>query len=136
MLVVEPDERLRRAAHLLLSQLGAQVETTGTAAEAVALAAGLAFDAALQDIRPPDLGGYETYRRLRAARPGMVVVMTTGFGYDAAHSIVKARADGMQVVLFKPFRQDQVVKAVLGTPAGPADGPTGAVPPPAARTPV
>ena len=64
-------------------------------------------------MKPPDLGGYETYRRLRAACPGAPVALTTGFGYDVAHSIVKARADGMRHVLFKPFRQDQVVRAVL-----------------------
>ena len=48
--------------------------------------------------------------------PGEPVALTTGFGYDVAHSIVKARAEGMKHVLFKPFRQDQVVKAVHGRP--------------------
>jgi CheY-like chemotaxis protein/GAF domain-containing protein len=120
VLVVEPDERMRKAAHLILGRLGAEVETTGTATEGIALLADSPFDAVFMDIKPPDLGGYETYRRLRAARPGVPVAMTTGFGYDAAHSIVKARQDGMQYVLFKPFRQDQVVKAVLdGTPTTP-----------------
>jgi len=114
VLVVETDERLRRSAHVLLSQLGAVVETVGTGTEGVALAGSAPFDAILQDIKPVDLGGYETYRRLRAACPAATIAMTTGFGYDSAHSIVKARADGMQTVLFKPFRQDQVIKAILG----------------------
>ncbi|MFO0851874.1 MAG: response regulator [Gemmataceae bacterium] len=128
VLVLEPDERLRKSAHLVLGRLGAAVETTGTAAEAIALATDAPFDAVLMDIKPPDLGGYDTYRRLRAARPEAAVSMTTGFGYDAAHSIVKARQDGMQYVLFKPFRQDQLVNAVLdGTRAT-------RTPPPAAVT--
>lgn len=113
VLVLDADERIRRAAHLLLSRLGAAVETAGTAAEGVALLAGNPFDTVLMDIKPPDMGGYEAYRRLRAARPEAAVAMMTGFGYDSAHSIVKARADGMRYVLFKPFRQDQLVKAVL-----------------------
>jgi len=113
VLVLDPDERMRRAAHLLLGRLGAIVETAGTGAEGVALLGSAHFDAVLMDIKPPDMGGYETYRRLRDARPGTAVAMTTGFGYDTAHSIVKARADGMQYVLFKPFRPDQLVKAVL-----------------------
>ena len=66
-----------------------------------------------EEVKPPDTGGYDCYRRLRAACPGATVALTTGFGYDVAHSIVKARADGMRHVLFKPFRQDQVVRAVL-----------------------
>jgi CheY-like chemotaxis protein len=113
VLVVDPDERMRRSAHLLLARLGAGVESAGTAGEGVALLSEAPFDAVFLDVKPPDMGGYEAYRRLRATRPQTPVSLTTGFGYDAAHSIVKARADGMKYVLFKPFRPDQVVKAVL-----------------------
>ncbi|MDY3557125.1 GAF domain-containing protein [Gemmata sp. JC717] len=113
VLVVESDERVRRAAHLMLGRLGATVETAATGADGVALAADGRYDAIFQEVKPPDLGGYDCYRRLRAASPGATIALTTGFGYDVAHSIVKARADGMRHVLFKPFRQDQVVRAVL-----------------------
>jgi CheY-like chemotaxis protein len=118
ILVVDGDERMRRQAHLVMGRLGAIVETTGTAEEGLAMAAGSAYDTIFMDIRPPDLGGYETYRRLRDACPGVQVAMTTGFGYDSGHAIVKARQDGMQFVLFKPYRPDQVIRAVL-TPALP-----------------
>ena len=113
ILVVESDERFRRAAHLLLGRLGATAETAVTGADGVAMAAGGRYDAIFQEVKPPDMGGYECYRKLRAACPGATVALTTGFGYDTAHSIVKARADGMKHVLFKPFRQDQVVRAVI-----------------------
>jgi CheY-like chemotaxis protein len=113
VLVVDPDERMRRSAHLLLTRLGAVVETAGTGAEGQAILQDAPFDAVFLDVKPPDMGGYEAYRRLRDARPGTAVSLTTGFGYDVAHSIVKARADGMKHVLFKPFRPDQVVKVVL-----------------------
>lgn len=113
VLVVESDERVRRAAHLMLGRLGATVETAATGADGLALAADATYDAIFQEVKPPDMGGYDCYRRLRAACPGATVALTTGFGYDVAHSIVKARADGMRHVLFKPFRQDQVVRAVL-----------------------
>ncbi len=124
VLVVDPDERVRRSAHLLLSRLGAEVETAGTGAEGVALLAGTPFDAVLMDVKPPDMGGYETYRRLREARPRTRVAMMTGFGYDTAHSIVKARQDGLKHVLFKPFKQDQVVEAILDGTA-PTNGKSG-----------
>ena len=121
VLVVESDERMRRAAHLLLERLGAAAETAATGADALAMAADADYDAIFQEVKPPDMGGYDCYRGLRAARPTAVVSLTTEFGYDAAHSIVKARADGMKYVLFKPFRQDQVVRAVLDGPP-PAPG--------------
>jgi GAF domain-containing protein/ActR/RegA family two-component response regulator len=117
VLVIEQDERLRRAAHLLLERLGAEAETVGTAAEGLALLADADYDAVLTEVRPVDLGGYDTYCLIREARPGVRVALTTGFGYDAAHSMVKCRQDGLEHVLFKPFKEDQVVRAVLGTPA-------------------
>jgi len=120
VLVVESDERFRRGAHLLLGRLGATVETAATGAEGVAMASDANYDAIFQEVKPPDMGGYECYRRLRAACPDATIALTTGFGYDAAHSIVKARADGMRHVLFKPFRQDQVVRAILEGDAPPA----------------
>ncbi len=123
VLVIESDERFRRAAHLLLSRLGAAVETAGTGADGLAMATDADYDAIFQEVKPPDMGGYDCYSRLRAARPRAAVSLTTGFGYDVAHSIVKARADGMRHVLFKPFRQDQVVRAVLEGDRPPAPGP-------------
>ena len=122
VLVVDPDERMRKSAHLLLTRLGAEVESAGTAAAGVAMLADAPYDAVFMDIKPGDMGGYEAFRRLRAARPGVPIAMTMQFGYDSTHAIVKARAEGMKYVLFKPYRPDQVVPAVLD----------GATPPPAA----
>jgi CheY-like chemotaxis protein len=113
VLVVDADERVRRQAHLLLTRLGATVETAGTATAGLALAGDADYDAIFLDVKPPDMGGYECYKRFRAARPRSTLALTTGFGYDVAHSIVKARQDGMRYVLFKPFREEQVVTAVL-----------------------
>jgi CheY-like chemotaxis protein/PAS domain-containing protein len=118
VLVIEQDARQRREAHRVLEGLGACAETVGTAAEGLALLAGVEYDAVLMEVRPTDLGGYDTYKGIRQIRPGVPVAMTTGFGYDAAHSIVKARGDGMKYVLFKPFKPDQLVAAVTDAPKG------------------
>ena len=105
---------------ILLGRLGAEAETTGTASEGVALLTDSPFDAVLLDIKPPDMGGYEAYRRLREAREqGPPIAMMAVFGYDAGHAIVKARQDGMKHVIFKPFRQEQLVNAVLDGTAPP-----------------
>ncbi|MFO0890839.1 MAG: response regulator [Isosphaeraceae bacterium] len=70
------------------------------------------YSAALVDIRLPDLDGYETFRRLRQVQPLTPVILMTGFGYDPTHSIVKARQEGLQTVLYKPFRSDRLTEAV------------------------
>jgi two-component system, sensor histidine kinase SagS len=127
VLVVDQDERLRRQAHLLLGRLGAEVETVGTAAEGLALLGETSYDAVLQELRPCDMSGYEAFRKFRLAMPTCRVVLTTGFGYDSQHSIVKARQDGLQHVIYKPFRADQVVTAVNApTPPAPAAQPISA----------
>ncbi len=112
LLVVDADETVRRAAHQLLGRHGAIVETARDAHEAIALARQTDYSSALVDIRLPDLDGYETFRRLREVQPGIPIILMTGFGYDPTHSIVKARQEGLQTVLYKPFRVDRLLEAV------------------------
>jgi FixJ family two-component response regulator len=53
------------------------------------------------------------------------IILMTGFGYDPTHSIVKARQEGLQTVLYKPFRVDRLMEAVeqaLRPKAAPQDG--------------
>jgi CheY-like chemotaxis protein len=112
LLVVDADEAIRRSAHHLLGCQGATIETARDAHEAIALARQTPYTAALVDIRLPDLDGFEAYRRLREVQPGVPIILMTGFGYDPSHSIVKARQEGLQTVLYKPFRADRLMEAV------------------------
>jgi CheY-like chemotaxis protein len=112
VLVVDNDERVRRSAHSVLGRLGCIVETARDGREALTMAKLSTYDAMLADIRLPDLSGYEVYRALREAQPGANVILMTGYGYDATHSIVKARQAGLSHVLYKPFRVDQLLTAL------------------------
>jgi CheY-like chemotaxis protein/PAS domain-containing protein len=132
ILVVDSDEAVRRSAHHLLGCQGASVETARDALEAIALLRQTAYSAALVDIRLPDLDGYEAFKRLRQVQPNVPIILMTGFGWDPAHSIVKARQEGLQTVLYKPFRADRLMEAVeqalrsaapaQSTPAAALDG--------------
>ncbi len=120
LLVVDADEAIRRSAHHLLGHQGASVETARDAREAIALMRQAPYSAALVDIRLPDLDGYEAFKRLREVQPNVPIILMTGFGWDPTHSIVKARQDGLQTVLYKPFRSDRLMEAVeqaLRTPS-------------------
>src|SRR5262249_182930 len=112
VLVVDADEAIRRSAHHLLGCQGATVETARDAHEAIALARQTPYTAALVDIRLPDLDGFEAYKRLREVQPAVPIILMTGFGWDPSHSIVKARQEGLQTVLYKPFRADRLMDAV------------------------
>ena len=90
------------------------METARTGNEALAMARVGAYDAVLIDIRLPDLNGYDAFRQLSAAQAQARMVLMTSFGYDAGHSIVKARQEGLRFVLYKPFRIDQLIDALSG----------------------
>lgn len=108
ILVAETDERYRRLAHLMLGKFGCTAETTSTAAEALVQSRTTKYDMAWVDLRLPDMTGYDLFCRLRAEQPELPVVITTEFGYDSTHSIIRARQDGLHGVLYKPFRMDQI----------------------------
>jgi CheY-like chemotaxis protein len=112
VLVADNDERVRRSAHGILGRWGSVVETARDGQEALTMARLGTYDAILADIRLPDVSGYEMYRRLREAQPLARVILMTAYGYDASHSIVKARQDGLRFVLYKPFRVDQLLDAL------------------------
>ena len=56
--------------------------------------------------------GYDFMIRLQEIIDPVPLVLMTGFGYDPGHSIVKARQAGLQAVLYKPFRLDQLLNTV------------------------
>jgi CheY-like chemotaxis protein/PAS domain-containing protein len=112
LLVADSDERVRRTAHAILGRFGCIVETARDGREALTMARLGSYDIILADIRLPDLGGYETFHRLREAQPQARVILMTAYGYDPSHCIVKARQEGLRHVLFKPFRIDQLLEAL------------------------
>jgi CheY-like chemotaxis protein len=117
VLVADNDERVRRSAHGILGRWGCVVETARDGQEALTIArlAEKPYDAILADIRLPDINGYEICRRMREAQPKARVILMTAYGYDASHSIVKARQDGLRFVLYKPFRIDQLLDTLTSS---------------------
>jgi two-component system, sensor histidine kinase SagS len=115
VLVVDADENVRSAAHNLLERFGCVVETAHDGAEAMYMVRALTdgeYDVIIADIRLPDMTGYEFMLKLQEAICSPPLVLMTGFGWDPGHSLVKARQAGLQAVLYKPFRLDQLLQAV------------------------
>lgn len=119
ILVVDADETVRSAAHELLDRYQCIVETAHDGAEARSmvrnLGPGAQYDVIVADIRLPDMNGYELLMKLREVTDHVPLVLMTGFGYDPGHTIIKARKEGLQFVLYKPFRLDQLVAAIEHT---------------------
>lgn len=117
VLVADADENVRSAGHALLDRYGCIVETAHDGAEAIYMVRALlddAYDVIISDIRLPDMNGYELMQKLQENMDAVPLVLMTGFGYDPGHTIVNARKAGLPAwaVLYKPFRLDQLLKAV------------------------
>ena len=112
ILIVDGDKEIRRSGHELLGRFGSNVETAQDGAGALLMARTHKYDVVIADIRLADLKGDEMFRRLREFDPRQQVILMAGFGYDSNHTIVKARQMGLQSVIYKPFRREQLLKAL------------------------
>jgi two-component system, sensor histidine kinase SagS len=115
ILVVDADENVRSAAHNLMERYGCVVETAHDGAEALYMVRATTeneYDVVISDIRLPDMNGYEFMVKLQEVICSPPLILMTGFGWDPGHSLVKARQAGLQAVLYKPFRLDQLLRAV------------------------
>jgi len=116
VLVAEDDAALRGIMEGLLVDAGLEVVTAedGEAAlEAFAAAhggAGAPFDAVLADINMPRRDGLALIDALRALDPTLPVVFVTA--YSSVDSAVTALRKGAHDYITKPFRNDQLVRAV------------------------
>lgn len=80
ILVVDDDALIRSILPAMLEQLGHQVETASSGLEALRrLDAGLPADLVILDHNMPGLSGAETLPRILQLRPGLRVLVTTGF---------------------------------------------------------
>ncbi|MBP2302761.1 PAS domain S-box protein [Azospirillum picis] len=126
VLMVEDDPVVASAVAAALDDAGWTVLRASTADEALALlAAGVQIDLLFSDVvMPGRLNGVDLCREAVAARPGLPVVLTTGYSEDVA------RTEGIRL-LSKPYRIDALLQALHETllAAPPPTFPPPALPP-------
>jgi DNA-binding NarL/FixJ family response regulator len=92
------------------------VAEAGNGTEAVALAARLAPDVILMDLRMPGMGGVEAITQLRAAgHPARVLILTT---YDTDRDVLHAIEAGATGYLLKDAPREELLRAVRSAHAG------------------
>jgi len=105
VLLVEDDDGVASVVGEMLVQLGYEPVRAAAAAEALqVLEKQKAFDLVFSDmVMPGELDGIGLAREIRKRRPGLPVVLTTGFSEAAA----AANQDGLRL-LVKPYRIEQL----------------------------
>lgn len=117
ILVVDPEMQIVRDAHHQLERFGCIVESAHNGDEAVGMfrnSGDGTYDVVLSAISLPDYSGYQLMLRLQKYINPVPLALMTGFGWDAGHTIVKAREAGLpaKALLYKPFKLNQILNVV------------------------
>jgi CheY-like chemotaxis protein len=121
VLVADDEPNIRTTISDVLRKYQATVTVCQSGAEAIARLETDEFDLVVSDIKMPDKTGYDVFAAARKRSQSLPVILMTGFGYDPNHCIVRASQEGLQAVLFKPFKVAQLLaevrKALTAVPA-------------------
>jgi len=112
ILLADDEELIRDTVRDVLTGFGCEVHAVDDGEAAIRLLEAEPFDLVLSDIKMPNKNGYEVFAAAKEADPKTPVILTTGFGYDPNHTIVRARREGLSAVLFKPFKVDQLLEEI------------------------
>jgi len=112
ILIADDEDILRETVSDVLTGHGCRVCAADDGGRAVELITQQSFDLVLSDIKMPNKDGYQVFAAAKEANPNTPVILTTGFGYDPNHTIIRARREGLAAVLFKPFKVDQLLDEI------------------------
>jgi two-component system, sensor histidine kinase SagS len=112
ILVVDDEQFIRQTMADVFTKYKCLVDAVRDGKEAMALLAIKRYDLLISDIKLPHASGYEVFAAARQTQPEISVILMTGFGYDPNHSIVRANKEGLNAVLYKPFRVNQLLDEV------------------------
>lgn len=110
ILLVDDDDRLRRAAGKVLAGNGSNVSAASSGAEARALLDEKKFSLVIIDLRLPDIDGIGLLRNVRELSPETEVVMITGHG--SVEKAVEAMRLGAYDFIQKPIDSTALLKTV------------------------
>ena len=110
ILLVDDHDEVRSATSAMLEELGHEVSEAANGAEGLEALRDKAnaFDLLVTDYAMPQMSGGELVRQARELKPGLRALIITGYAEgDAAGGAT----EGIEM-LFKPFSQDELVRAI------------------------
>jgi signal transduction histidine kinase len=117
VLVVDDEPQLTRVAAMILGREGHEVTTAPSGEVALEFLRSGRFDALVSDVSMgAGMNGWELARRARQLRPGLRIVLATGYG--AAIDPAEAVRRGVDAVVAKPYRARTLGETLRPTPVG------------------
>ena len=120
ILVVDDERSVRDVMRRLLERLGYIVDLAESGAEALDLvsASPSRYDLVILDLRMPVMRGPEVFRHLRVIRPGLRILVATGYERDdEAQRLLDEGAVGFLQKPFEQTRLAQALRRVLDAPS-------------------
>lgn len=110
ILVVDDEEGIRESLKLILSD-HYDLVVTDSGEQALRLVEGdQAIGLVLMDIKMPKVSGLDVLKSMKAKRPGLNVIMVTG--YKAVETASEAARLGANGYIIKPFKSDEILNTV------------------------
>jgi PAS domain S-box-containing protein len=107
VLLVEDNVQVREFAADLLKDLHCRVTTANDGDEALNLLRSMPFDLVFSDVVMPGMGGVELARKIEAERPGMPVILATGYSAELLNT-----AENKFTVVSKPYDATMLGNAI------------------------
>ena len=117
ILMIDDDAAVRTAVRMLLERKGHEVALAADGAAGLAALRSDRYDVVIVDIFMPTMDGLETIKAMRAIHPALPIIVTSGFGTNAAYGnapdfLSMATKLGADFSLAKPFRPSQLMDCV------------------------
>lgn len=110
VLVVDDEQFVRETLAEMLADLDHRVVTVEGGREALQKVSSGDFDLVFTDLAMPEMDGWETARAIHKERPGLPVVLVTGYGATAQPP--SGELDLVAGIIGKPFDFDQVTGTI------------------------
>jgi len=116
LLLVDDERDFLESTSRALSRRGFEVGTAADASAALRLLEERDFDVAVLDVLMPGMPGDELFRRIRALRPALPVIMLTGHG--TVQQAFRISREGVAEYLGKPCDVEDLARAAREAAAG------------------
>lgn len=113
VLVVDDDKLMVKTLSAILQLQGWEVEAAYDGRAAVDAVEARPFDVVLMDVKMPGLNGVESFKAMKAVRPGVKVVLMTAFAAES--QIAEAEDEGVLRVMSKPVDVRSLLAFLAGT---------------------
>lgn len=110
ILVIDDDESIRKVLKTILEEKGYLVDIAKNGREAIKKSYVKFYNAALIDIRLPDMEGTKLLKEMKETTPNMVKIIVTG--YPSLQNAVEAVNKGADAYLLKPLNMEEVLKTI------------------------